>query len=555
MDPQKDKKYLHIAKEGLKAPLPAKWKPYKNRKGDIYYINIENNEAVYEHPCDDFYRKLFKQTKAQDNNLNIDQKNKNKGKIIIKTNKEEKIINNSTIQNNNKNSSLNQIKNEYIPKNQHFELLNDSFSNHSNSFKTTERNHSESEIIVSEGEMNQIDENINENIIAYKKRKEKELEEIKKKYENEQNLKKNSLEENCKIIVKELKQKFQNISEKMKKEKEKIENSLKLKFNLEIEGKTKQEKEKFLDLKKIFMAKSEKTLKEQKTSFEEKLRNEINQKKSKIFLFKQDDEKQKIYKKKAIEQKKKFLLEKFKEEEAPVYEKEAKENLLVFQEVERDKKNKKLNEFVEKLQKEYQDSLYVIIFFNKIFKEYGIFKEIQREINDEKNKHLNKQKELKELALKKIETFKKAENEKLQNSLNQYALELKEKLKRKIENVITNKSVDIKESLHEKEMLKMITTNKNPAKKLSFYEQSSAKINPLSLLDYNEDEKSLKSEKKDTIIETNNIQIKKIRSEINDLKNIINVKKKKKKYYIFLYFVKVFTSQPTEKKRRVFSSK
>ena len=33
MDLEKDKKYIYLAKEGLKAPLPEPWKPYKNSQG------------------------------------------------------------------------------------------------------------------------------------------------------------------------------------------------------------------------------------------------------------------------------------------------------------------------------------------------------------------------------------------------------------------------------------------------------------------------------------------------------------------------------------------
>lgn len=47
-----DKKYLYIAKEGLKAPLPDPWKPCKAGEDEIYYFNFETGESVWEHPCD-----------------------------------------------------------------------------------------------------------------------------------------------------------------------------------------------------------------------------------------------------------------------------------------------------------------------------------------------------------------------------------------------------------------------------------------------------------------------------------------------------------------------
>jgi hypothetical protein len=48
-----------LAKEGLKAPLPEPWKPYKNSKGHISYINIKTKEFVTEHPCDIIYKQKF----------------------------------------------------------------------------------------------------------------------------------------------------------------------------------------------------------------------------------------------------------------------------------------------------------------------------------------------------------------------------------------------------------------------------------------------------------------------------------------------------------------
>jgi hypothetical protein len=56
MDPSKDNKYVYLAKEGLKAPLPEPWKPYKNSKGHISYINVSTREFVTEHPCDIIYK-------------------------------------------------------------------------------------------------------------------------------------------------------------------------------------------------------------------------------------------------------------------------------------------------------------------------------------------------------------------------------------------------------------------------------------------------------------------------------------------------------------------
>lgn len=66
MDLQKDRQLFWIAKEGLKAPLPEKWKPCKTKESDeVYYFNFNTGESTWDHPCDEFYRKLFDDTKKK----------------------------------------------------------------------------------------------------------------------------------------------------------------------------------------------------------------------------------------------------------------------------------------------------------------------------------------------------------------------------------------------------------------------------------------------------------------------------------------------------------
>lgn len=56
MDLKEDKNLLYIAKEGLKAPLPAPWKPVQTREGEIFYHNFNTGESTYDHPCDEYYK-------------------------------------------------------------------------------------------------------------------------------------------------------------------------------------------------------------------------------------------------------------------------------------------------------------------------------------------------------------------------------------------------------------------------------------------------------------------------------------------------------------------
>eukprot|EP00197_Chlamydomonas_leiostraca_P012415 CAMPEP_0202877334 /NCGR_PEP_ID=MMETSP1391-20130828/30497_1 /ASSEMBLY_ACC=CAM_ASM_000867 /TAXON_ID=1034604 /ORGANISM="Chlamydomonas leiostraca, Strain SAG 11-49" /LENGTH=96 /DNA_ID=CAMNT_0049559353 /DNA_START=141 /DNA_END=427 /DNA_ORIENTATION=+ len=64
MDADKEKDLMWIAREGLKAPLPENWKPCKTPTGDIYYFNFSTGESIWDHPCDEFYRKLYQDEKT-----------------------------------------------------------------------------------------------------------------------------------------------------------------------------------------------------------------------------------------------------------------------------------------------------------------------------------------------------------------------------------------------------------------------------------------------------------------------------------------------------------
>lgn len=65
MDLQKDQDLFWIARTGLKAPLPKPWKPCQSEDSEIFYFNSVTGESVWDHPCDDHYRKLYQEHKAQ----------------------------------------------------------------------------------------------------------------------------------------------------------------------------------------------------------------------------------------------------------------------------------------------------------------------------------------------------------------------------------------------------------------------------------------------------------------------------------------------------------
>ncbi|RNF17436.1 putative glutamic acid-rich protein precursor [Trypanosoma conorhini] len=60
-----DKEFLHIAREGLKAPLPADWRPCRTNEDEIYYFNFRTGESTWNHPMDEFFRQKFLKAKEQ----------------------------------------------------------------------------------------------------------------------------------------------------------------------------------------------------------------------------------------------------------------------------------------------------------------------------------------------------------------------------------------------------------------------------------------------------------------------------------------------------------
>ncbi|OQS00825.1 glutamic acid-rich protein precursor, partial [Achlya hypogyna] len=60
MDLEAERDLFWIAREGLKAPLPENWKPCKTTDtGEIYYFNFATGASTWDHPCDEYYRKLY----------------------------------------------------------------------------------------------------------------------------------------------------------------------------------------------------------------------------------------------------------------------------------------------------------------------------------------------------------------------------------------------------------------------------------------------------------------------------------------------------------------
>lgn len=54
----------------MKAPLPDPWKPCQSKDGEIFYYNTETKQSTWEHPCDNYYRSLYQKEKTKGFNNN-----------------------------------------------------------------------------------------------------------------------------------------------------------------------------------------------------------------------------------------------------------------------------------------------------------------------------------------------------------------------------------------------------------------------------------------------------------------------------------------------------
>uniref|UniRef100_A0A1I8I714 WW domain-containing protein n=1 Tax=Macrostomum lignano TaxID=282301 RepID=A0A1I8I714_9PLAT len=63
IDPDREPQLMHLAKEGLVAPLPPDWRPVQDLSKSneaIYYFNFVTGQSSWEHPCDEHYRALVR---------------------------------------------------------------------------------------------------------------------------------------------------------------------------------------------------------------------------------------------------------------------------------------------------------------------------------------------------------------------------------------------------------------------------------------------------------------------------------------------------------------
>lgn len=57
---------MWIAHQALNAVLPSSWSEHKDDDGSIYYFNADSGDSAWEHPMDDYYRRLYQQHKNRE---------------------------------------------------------------------------------------------------------------------------------------------------------------------------------------------------------------------------------------------------------------------------------------------------------------------------------------------------------------------------------------------------------------------------------------------------------------------------------------------------------
>ncbi len=59
MNVETEQELFWIARESLKCPLPADWKPCQAADGNVYYFNFKTGVSLWDHPSDEKYRQMY----------------------------------------------------------------------------------------------------------------------------------------------------------------------------------------------------------------------------------------------------------------------------------------------------------------------------------------------------------------------------------------------------------------------------------------------------------------------------------------------------------------
>uniref|UniRef100_A0A672GXU3 WW domain-containing protein n=1 Tax=Salarias fasciatus TaxID=181472 RepID=A0A672GXU3_SALFA len=61
IDPDTEPELLFLAREGYVARLPPEWRPCKDEEGNLYYFNFSTGQSAWEHPTNEYFRRLVEQ--------------------------------------------------------------------------------------------------------------------------------------------------------------------------------------------------------------------------------------------------------------------------------------------------------------------------------------------------------------------------------------------------------------------------------------------------------------------------------------------------------------
>ena len=81
LDPEIEPNHLWIAREGINAPQPTNWKPCQDTTGDSYYFTFATGDSIWDHPCDEFYRRMVADERHKSK---LDKKKDTKKKMALK---------------------------------------------------------------------------------------------------------------------------------------------------------------------------------------------------------------------------------------------------------------------------------------------------------------------------------------------------------------------------------------------------------------------------------------------------------------------------------------
>jgi len=425
MDPVKDAHLLYIAKEGLKAPLPDHWKPCQSKNGEIFYYNLDTQESTFEHPCDNYYRGLYQKEKSQTLNKNkglgfLEGSNDKKAKPLIPPIKQLP----SPMFGQQKKADLPEVSN-----------------------KSSRLDKTKDPLILLEK---------TKKLEAYRDKKDKEFQGIKKTLDEEYEKKVIDAQQKHNLTIQDLQYDY---SEKTKEEEEKIELEIqKIESSLKQSGKSKENLE--TSLRKELESQNEKKVENETKRLEEEYKEfELEMERTNDLILKEEMEKiRKNYQEKIDDldqelesyEKKKESINEFDEE---AFLSEYKQSLK--QEYEK-KLNKEKQSFLQKIELEYQEEM------NKEMEEHGKrMEELESkalEIEEKKMKWNEEEAEYKKFLEDEYERKVKTMKEENERKLELEKLLILEKIKdfeqqKRLEvkqEVIRNLEQDLEEDFEEK---------------------------------------------------------------------------------------------------------